>query len=85
MNVKQVQRWVITALVITTAIHFVGGLLLMARYLGTADAFWVLTIISAIVMTLSVIGSLILHQKKILSPWLLVGVIPLVISFIWVR
>lgn len=85
MNVKQVQRWVITALVITTAIHFVGGLLLMASHLGTPDAFWVLTIISGIVMTLSVAGSLILHQKKILSPWLLVGAIPLVISFIWVR
>lgn len=85
MHVKQVQRWVITALVITTAIHFVGGLLLMAKHLGTPDAFWVLTIISAIVMAISIIGSLLLHGKKWLSPWLVFAVVPIVISFVWIK
>ena len=85
MNVKQVQRWVITALIITTAIHFVGGLLLMADYLGTADGFWVLTIVSTAVMTLSIAGSLLLHQKKVLSPWLVFGILPLFISLIWIK
>lgn len=85
MHVKQVQRWVITALVITTAIHFVGGLLLMAKHLDRPDAFWVLTIISTIIMTLSIVGSLVLHQKKWLSPWLIFGIAPIAISFLWVR
>lgn len=85
MHVKQVQRWVITALVLTTAVHFVGGLLLLIRHVGTESAFWVLTVISAIVMAISIIGSLLLHQKKPLSPWLLVALVPVVISFVWLK
>ncbi|MFC6153588.1 hypothetical protein [Nocardioides yefusunii] len=85
MHVKQVQRWVITALVITTAIHFVGGLLLLIPYVGTDSAFWVLTVISAIVMAISIIGALLLHNKRWLSPWLLFAAVPVIISFIWVK
>lgn len=84
MHVKQVQRWVITALVITTAVHFVGGLLLMAKHLDRPDAFWVLTIISVIVSLLSIVGVRVLNQLRVLTPWLLVAVVPFAVA-LWFR
>lgn len=80
MHVVTVQRWVMSVLVLTTALHFVGGLLILAVTLGRPDAFWVLTIISMIVTALSIVGSRLLHQASALTWWLLVALIPLAIS-----
>lgn len=84
MHVTRVQRWVASALILTTAFHFVGGLMILALTLGTADAFWVLTIISTLVTLLSIIGVRILNEAPVLTPWLLFGVLPGVIAF-WFR
>jgi len=81
MHVQKVQRYVISALILTTALHFVGGLLILAVTLGTADAFWVLTIISTLVTLLAIAGVRLINQLPVLTPWLLVGVVPPIISF----
>ncbi|GGD16272.1 hypothetical protein [Nocardioides daphniae] len=80
MHVVKVQRWVITALVLTTALHFVAGLLILAVTLDRADAFWVLTVISMIVTALAIVGVRLLHQVSPLTVWLLVAVVPLAVS-----
>ena len=74
MHVVRVQRWVISALVLTTALHFVGGLLILAVTLDRPDAFWVLTIISTIVSALSIAGVRVLNELRVLTPWLRPGV-----------
>lgn len=84
MHVVRVQRWIVSALVLTTALHFVGGLLILAVTLDRPDAFWVLTVISVIVSLLSIIGVRVLNQLRVLTPWLLVAVVPLAIG-LWFR
>lgn len=81
MHVQKVQRYVISALILTTAFHFVGGLLILAVTLGTADAFWVLTIISTIVTILAILGTRLINELSLVTPWLLVAVIPPIIAF----
>lgn len=84
MHVVRVQRWVISALVLTTALHFVGGLLILAVTLDRPDAFWVLTIISTIVSALSIAGVRVLNELRVLTPWLLVAVLPFAVA-LWFR
>lgn len=80
MHVVRVQRWIISALILTTALHFIGGLLILAITLDRPDAFWVLTIISSIVAVLSIAGVRVINQLRVLTLWLLVGVVPFAIS-----
>lgn len=80
MHVVRVQRWIISALVLTTALHFIGGLLILAITLDRPDAFWVLTTISTIVAVLSILGVRVLNELKLLTPWLLVAVIPFAVA-----
>lgn len=81
MHVVKVQRYIVSALVLTTALHFIGGLLILAITLDRPDAFWVLTTISTIVAALSIIGVRVLNELKILTPWLVVAVIPFAVAF----
>lgn len=83
MHVSRVQRWVVSALILTTAVHFVGGLMILALTLGTADAFWVLTIISIVVSLLSIVGVRVLNQVSVLTPWLLFATGPIVIALVF--
>ena len=80
MHVQRVQRWIISALVLTTALHFVGGLLILAVTLDRADAFWVLTIIATIVSVLSIVGVRILNAMSVVTGWLLFAALPLVVG-----
>ena len=84
MHVVRVQRWVISALVLTTALHFVGGLLILAVTLDRPDAFWVLTIISTIVSALSIAVVRVLNELLVLTPWLLVAAVPFAVA-LWFR
>ena len=81
MHVQRVQRWIISALVLTTALHFVAGLLLLAVTLDKADAFWVLTIIATIVSALSIVGVRVLNKQSPLTAWLLFAALPFAVAF----
>ena len=81
MHVQRVQRWIISALVLTTALHFVGGLLILAVTLGTADAFWVLTVIATIVSALSIIGVRVLNKQSVVTWWLLFAAVPFAVAW----
>jgi hypothetical protein len=76
MEVERVQRWVLTALMMTTAVIFASGLALLAGQADRAGAKPGLITIAAVVGVLAVAAARIIHQKSVLTPLLLLGVLP---------
>ena len=77
-DLARVQRWVMSTLAVTTILHLVGGLVVAAVMLDDApDTSRVgLTVIAGIFAVMAVATGRAIHGKRILSPWLLLGVIP---------
>lgn len=85
-NLTRVQRTVMSVLVGTTIFHLAGGLVIAAIFVDAdrTDAQVGLLIIAAIVGILGVVAALVIHQKKPVSPLLLIGVIPSVVGAWWI-
>ena len=81
MQVERVQKWVISALVLTTAGHFAAGLVILANTVDRPGAFPVLLTVATIVCLLAIVGVRVLNQMSILTPWLVCGAIPLAVGF----
>jgi hypothetical protein len=77
-SLTKVQRWVISALAVTTILHLAGGVALVAIFVDDSrlDARIGLNIISAVIGVLAVAAGLLIHGKRPLSWWLLLGLIP---------
>ncbi|MCW2736441.1 MAG: hypothetical protein JWN97_1085 [Nocardioides sp.] len=77
-DLARVQRWVMSVLACTTILHLVVGLVVAAVMLDDApDTSKVgLNVIAGIFGTIAVATGLAIHGRRILSPWLLLGVIP---------
>lgn len=80
MSLSQVQRWVISTLVVSTILHLAAGLVLAAMYVDTLDAQIGLVAIAGAFGVISVVVALMIHQKNPLSPWLALGVLPAVVG-----
>jgi len=80
MNLEPVQKWVLSVLAATTIAHLAGGLVIAAMYVDDdrIDARIGLNVVAAAFGVLAVLAFRAIHQKKLLSPWLLLGLIPLV-------
>ena len=76
MSLTRVQRWVMSTLAVTTIFHFAAGLVLGAMYVDKLDAKIGLLVISGAVGLIAVAVGMMIHQKKPLTPWLLVGLLP---------
>ena len=76
MEIDRVQKWVMTALMMTTAVIFAVGLALLAGQAERAGAKPGLLAIAAVVGILAVAAARVIHQKPVVSPLLLLGVIP---------
>ncbi|MFC4785248.1 hypothetical protein ACT8ZV_12275 [Nocardioides sp. MAHUQ-72] len=76
MQVERVQRWVMSALLLTTATIFAGGLSVLAGSVDRAGAEPGLLTIAAVVGLLAMAGVRLINEKPVLSPWLLLGVVP---------
>jgi hypothetical protein len=70
-----------STLLLTTALHFAGGLIILAGVVDRAGAKPGLLIISGVVGVLAVAGTLVIDQRRPLSPWLLAGLIPTAIGW----
>ena len=79
MEIERVQKWVMTALMLTTAVIFAAGLSLLAGQADRAGAKPGLLIIAAVVGVLAVAAARVIHQKSVLTPLLLLGVLPAVV------
>lgn len=86
MSVGSVQRWVMSALAVTTIVHFSGGLVLAAIFLedGRPGARVGLTVIAGLVGVLGVAAGFAIHQKNPLTPWLVLGLIPTAVGLFFV-
>lgn len=81
-DLARVQRWVMSTLAVTTILHLVVGLVVAAVMLDDApDSSRIgLAVIAGIFGSLAVAAGLAIHGKRILSPWLLLGVVPTAIG-----
>ncbi len=77
-NLTQVQRWVVSVLAVTTILHLSVGLVIGALFLDV-DAVVSrvgVSIIGGLFGVVAVGVGLLIHQKPILSWWLLLGLVP---------
>ena len=82
MHLEPVQKWVLSVLAATTIVHLAGGLVIAAMYVDDTrtDAQVGLNILAGAFGVIAVAVFRAIHQKKMLSPWLLLGVIPTVVG-----
>lgn len=81
-DLARVQRWVMSVLAVTTIIHLVVGLVVAAVMLDDApDTSRIgLSVIAGIFMAGAVAAARAIHGKRILSVWLLLGLVPTAIG-----
>lgn len=83
-SLTRVQQWVMSTLAVTTILHFSAGLVLAAIFLderGTTSQIG-LDVIAGIFGVLAVAAGLAIHRRSVLTPWLLIGVVPGVVG-VW--
>ena len=80
LSLEPVQKWVLSVLAATTIAHLSAGLVIAAMYVDDdrTDARIGLNVVAAAFGVLAVVAFRAIHQKKLLSAWLLLGLIPLV-------
>jgi hypothetical protein len=84
-SVRRVQRWVMSALVVTVAMLLAGGWVLIAGTIVEKTAGqWVLLGNSAAFGVAGIAAALVIHQRRWLSPLLVLGFVPAVAGAVWV-
>jgi hypothetical protein len=81
VQIERVQRWVMSSLALTTALIFAGGLVVLAGAADRAGAKPGLLVIAAVVGLMAMVGVRALNEARLLSPWLLVGVLPAAVGW----
>ena len=78
MHLEPVQKWVLSILAATTIVHLAGGLVIAAMYVDDTrtDAQIGLNILAGAFGLIAVAVFRAIHQKKLPSAWLLLGVLP---------
>jgi hypothetical protein len=76
MSLGRVQKWVLSTLAATTIMHLAGGLVVAAVFSERLDAQVGLLAIGAAFGVIAILAALIIHQHRLLSPWLLLGLAP---------
>jgi hypothetical protein len=79
VEVERVQRWVASALVLTVATLFATGMAILSGTVDRAGARPGLLIISGVVGLMAMAGTRAINVKSILTPWLLLGLLPAVV------
>jgi hypothetical protein len=77
-SLTRVQRWVMSALAVTTIFHLVMGLIIAALLINDPrpGAQIGLCLIAGAFGVIAVALALVIHGKKPFTPWLLVGLVP---------
>ncbi|MBF4160932.1 hypothetical protein [Nocardioides acrostichi] len=81
-GIKRVQKWVVSVLVVTTILHFAGGLLVAAWFIDPSFAAqrYGLAVLAGAVSVLAVAAGRAIHRVSPFTPWLLLGVLPTAIA-----
>lgn len=82
--IEGVQKWVLSVLLATTIFHLSAGLVVSAVFIDEADdaARIGLNVIAGAFGVIAVAVALVIHRRPILTPWLLVGLVPTVIGLV---
>ena len=84
-SLTNVQRWVMSVLAVTTILHMSGGLVLAAYFIEAPTASRVvLCVIGGAFGVVAVAVGIAIHGRTVLTPWLLLGLIPLVVGLVLV-
>jgi hypothetical protein len=83
VEVERVQKWVMSALLMVTALILATGLALLAGTVDRAGAKPGLLIIAAVVGLIAMAGVRIINAKRLATPWLLVGLLPAAFGWYW--
>ena len=85
MEVERVQRWVMSALLLTVCALLATGLAILSGTVDRAGARPGLLAISCVVGLMAMAGMRAINLKSILTPWLLLGLLPAVVvgSYYW--
>ena len=77
-RLQRVQQWVMSVLVVTTVFHLSAGLVLLCAAVDEdrLDARIGLNVLGAASMVAGIAAARGIHRKPILSPWLLLGLLP---------
>jgi hypothetical protein len=81
-SLTNVQRWVMSVLAVTTIVHFSAGLALAAVLVDDAhlDARIALNVLAAVSGVMAVAVGRAIHGRALLSPWLVLGIVPGVVG-----
>ncbi len=77
-SLSRVQKWVMSTLAVTTILHLSVGLVIAAMFVRTPDlsAKIGLNVIAGAFGVIAIGAGLAIHGHRLLSPWLLLGIIP---------
>jgi hypothetical protein len=84
MSLSGVQRWVLSTLAATTIMHLSVGLVVAAAFSDGLDEKVGLLIIAGAFGVIAMVAALLIHQKRPVSPWLLVGLVPSLVGAWWI-
>ena len=81
-DLARVQRWVMSTLAVTTVLHLAAGLVVAAAMLDDApeSSRVGLAVIAGTFGALAVATGLAIHGKRVVSPWLALGIVPTAIG-----
>jgi hypothetical protein len=85
VEVERVQRWVMSALLVTVTSVFAGGLALLSATSVQAGARPGLLLIAVVVGVMGIVGVRVIHAKTLVTPWLLAGVLPALLGWFVTR
>ncbi len=85
MEVERVQRWVMSALLVTVSFVLAEGMALLSSTSLQAGARPGLLGMSLVVGVAGIVGLRVINSKSPLSPWLLVGALPAVLGWVLTR
>ena len=83
-KLTQVQRWVVSVLAVTTILHLAAGLVVAAYFLDeqAVGARVGLCVIAGGFGVVSAGVGRLIHKKPVLSPWLLLGLVPGIVGVV---
>ena len=76
MSLSSVQKWVMSTLAVSTIMHLSAGLVLAAAYVDKESSKIGLLVISGAFGLIAVAAGLLIHQKNLKNPFLLLGLLP---------
>ena len=77
-EITRVRQWVLSVLVATTVLHLSAGLAIAGVFAGRSrpGAGVALNVIAAFCGVLAVVAARMIHGRRPVSPWLLLGLVP---------